>query len=241
MTFWGFWDLSRRWDEKEIKFFNPQRVHICMLSKFSLWEERTLIVQWDGWGRSCVCNMTALKLLSDLWIHPAPFFTTWICWANSILLLFTHIRRPRKTFLQISTEHNVVSRYLPISLSTISLSLSSIFNVISRRFSLALDLIGGSEMLPLLPDGTVKKILFGSSGERVVVSSGWDDAVTVITINSENTIDGSIFDFFIVSDLNVKFKSVHKLLHEFFSREISREWFTFWGHSFLLFTHFSFL
>lgn len=32
--------VAPRWDVNEIKNFNPLRVHICMLSEFSLWVER---------------------------------------------------------------------------------------------------------------------------------------------------------------------------------------------------------
>lgn len=88
--------------------------------------------------------------------------------------------------------------YLPMSLSTTSLSLcSSIFRVISRRFSLAFVLLGTSD-----DKGTVKMALLDASGEEVVASgdsSGWDDALTVIMANNMNNIDGSIFDFFLFS------------------------------------------
>lgn len=83
-------------------------------------------------------------------------------------------------------------RYLPKSLSITSLSPSSIFRVISRRFS-PLELIGACDSLTA-DDGTVNAALL----EEVVASSassGWDDAHTVIASNNVNTSDGSIFDF----------------------------------------------
>lgn len=131
--------------------------------------------------------------------------------------------------LQISVINSPICRliyepwYLPISLSITSLSLSSIFRVISRRFSSDVGLIGACELFPLLPltsddSGTVN-ILFCSSAEAVVASSassGCDDAHTVIMINNVNTIDGSIFvcdDSFTRLTANVFFFYIFCLFH----------------------------
>lgn len=120
------------------------------------------------------------------------------------------------------------TRYLPRSLSITSLSLSSIFSVISKRFSSA-DLIGACAALST-DWGMVKKILLGSSGEEVVVSddsNGWDDALTVIAINNNATTVGSIFDFFscILFSIQSVFVALNFTYSDFLA-QIFSEWIT---------------